>query len=132
MALCTSIMSKAVLPGIRMSNRTDRVHVESVCVIPPIFFATFAKPLAKGTAGGRVRRLGVEELDPRHRRLLRARRERPRGRATDKRDDIAPTHVEHGAHSSHFGEICPIAAGKSLGRPELYLDEAPDHVKLIV
>jgi hypothetical protein len=37
-------MSKAVLPGIRMSNRTDRVHVESVCVIPPIFFATFAKP----------------------------------------------------------------------------------------
>jgi hypothetical protein len=49
-------MSKAVLPGIRMSNRTDRVHVESVCVIPPIFFATFAKPLAKGTAGGRVRR----------------------------------------------------------------------------
>src|SRR5262249_15670027 len=44
MALCTSIMSKAVLPGIRMSNRTDRVHVESVCVIPPIFFATFAKP----------------------------------------------------------------------------------------
>src|SRR5262252_1583059 len=28
MALCTSIMSKAALPGIRMSNRTDRVHVE--------------------------------------------------------------------------------------------------------
>jgi hypothetical protein len=40
-------MSKAVLPGIRMSNRTDRVHVESVCVIPPILFATFAKPLQK-------------------------------------------------------------------------------------
>jgi len=59
-------MSKAVLPGIRMSNRTDRVHVESVCVIPPIFFATFAKPLAKGTAGGRVRRLGVEASDHRH------------------------------------------------------------------
>jgi hypothetical protein len=93
MALCTSIMSKAVLPGIRMSNRTDRVHVESVCVIPPIFFATFAKPLAKGTAGGRVRRLGVEKSNHWHRRLLRARRERPRSRAAAKQKEFAPSYA---------------------------------------
>src|SRR5262245_35917501 len=34
-----------------------------------------------------------------------ARCERPSGRSTAKeRDEIAPTHVEHGAHSSHLAE----------------------------
>ncbi len=40
-----------------------------------------------------VGRAGVEESDNRHRRLLRARRERPRGcRATEQRDELAPVH----------------------------------------
>jgi len=53
--------------------------------------------------------------------LLRARRERPRrSRSAESKDERAPTHVEHGAHSSHFGRVCPIAAAKSLGRPELF------------
>src|SRR5262249_12228213 len=38
-------------------------------------------------------RCAVEEADDRHRRLLRARRERPRGRrAADKSDELAPAH----------------------------------------
>src|SRR5438128_2261720 len=42
----------------------------------------------------RVRRSGVEEADNRHRRLLRARRERPRGcRAAERRDELAALHV---------------------------------------
>src|SRR5262249_37044463 len=41
----------------------------------------------------RVRR-AAENTDHRHRRLLRARRERPRGcRATEQRDEVAPSHV---------------------------------------
>src|SRR5262245_23430616 len=40
----------------------------------------------------RVRRSDVEEPDHRHRRLLRARRERPRSRAADERDELAPSH----------------------------------------
>src|SRR5262249_42507818 len=37
------------------------------------------------------------DADHRHRRLLRARRERPsRGRAADQRDELAPSHVGHG------------------------------------
>src|SRR5262249_26091486 len=39
------------------------------------------------------RRLGVEKSDHRHRRLLRARRERPRdGRAAEQRDELAALH----------------------------------------
>src|SRR5262249_16583303 len=41
----------------------------------------------------RVRRCGVKEADHRHRRLLRARRERPRGsRTAEQRDELAPFH----------------------------------------
>src|SRR5215475_12722028 len=39
-----------------------------------------------------VRRSGVEESDHRRRRLLRARRERPRCRAAEKRDELASLH----------------------------------------
>src|SRR5215510_343221 len=38
------------------------------------------------------KRRAAEESDRRHRRLLRARRERPRGRAADQRDELAPPH----------------------------------------
>jgi hypothetical protein len=43
---------------------------------------------------------GVKEPDYWHRLLLRARRERPRGRrAAEKRDELAASHFEHGASS---------------------------------
>jgi hypothetical protein len=37
----------------------------------------------------------TQEPDHRHRRLLRARLERPRGRTTKHRDELAPSQVEH-------------------------------------
>ena len=52
--------------------------------------------LAKGAQalGDRLRRSGLEEADHRHRRLLRARRERPRGRrAAEQRDELAPFYL---------------------------------------
>jgi hypothetical protein len=42
---------------------------------------------------GAGRRRGAKETDHRHRRLLRLRNERPRGRAAEKRDEIAPLHL---------------------------------------
>src|SRR5262245_17865193 len=42
----------------------------------------------------RIVRVGAEKSDHRHGRLLRARRERPRGcRAAEQRDKLAPVHV---------------------------------------
>jgi hypothetical protein len=40
-----------------------------------------------------------QETNNRHCRLLRTRRERPRRRAAEQRDELAPSHVEHGASS---------------------------------
>jgi hypothetical protein len=46
----------------------------------------------------------MKESDDRHRRLLRARRQRPRGRrAAEQRDEFASSHVEHGASSPALG-----------------------------
>src|SRR5262245_53824068 len=55
----------------------------------------FAQPLAKCGDGPRVATLGptgVDEPDHRQRRLLRARRERPRRRASEQRDELPPLH----------------------------------------
>ena len=41
----------------------------------------------------RLRRLSIEESDHRQRRLLRARRERPRRRAAERRDELPAPHV---------------------------------------
>jgi len=38
----------------------------------------------------------VEKPDHRHRRLLRARRDRPCSRAAEQRDELAPSYVKHG------------------------------------
>src|SRR5262245_32869556 len=59
--------------------------------VPALDEAFFASALAEGGRHGGVsaRRLAVEKPDHRHRRLLRARRERPRRRA-EKRDELAP------------------------------------------
>src|SRR5262249_10887050 len=40
----------------------------------------------------RLSRLSIQESDHRHRRLLRARAERPRRRAAEQRDELAPFH----------------------------------------
>src|SRR5262249_9264416 len=47
------------------------------------------------TVRGRVRRLAVEEPDHRHRRLLRARNERPRSYAANQRDELAALHCQY-------------------------------------
>jgi len=41
----------------------------------------------------------MEEPDHRHRRLLRARCDRPSRHATEQCDELAPPHTEHGAPS---------------------------------
>jgi hypothetical protein len=58
--------------------------------------ASFAEPLAEcgytTTAGRGIGHPGVDEPDDRHRWLLRVRRERPRGRAAEQRDERAAFH----------------------------------------
>src|SRR5262245_33845348 len=62
--------------------------------------------LAKGgkaAAHRNVGRRGAEKSDRRHRRLLRARRKRPRGcSAAEQRDELAPRYVEHGGVLPRF------------------------------
>src|SRR5215470_2165432 len=54
----------------------------------------------------------VEEADHRHRRLLRARRKRPRGRRADEqRDDLASLHsITSSARNSSVGEMVILSA----------------------
>src|SRR5262249_10778928 len=61
--------------------------------------AGFAQaPTESGYAGGECySRPAVEKADHRHRRLLRARHERPCRRTAEKRDERAPPHVAHKA-----------------------------------
>jgi hypothetical protein len=56
----------------------------------------------------------VEEANRRHRRLLRARRERPGGRgATDNGDEVPPPHGAHPKAKHHEVIIAPCIAAKS-------------------
>ncbi len=61
-----------------------------------------------------VRRSAVEEADNRQGRLLSARRERPRGRAAEQRDELAPLHVEHGVS---FPSVPSLVAGRATRWP---------------
>jgi hypothetical protein len=55
-------------------------------------------------ARGAIERPAADKADHRHRRLLRARRPRPRRRsAAEQRDEFASSHVEHGASSPALG-----------------------------
>src|SRR5262249_34036923 len=56
--------------------------------------AGFVQTLAErgNERGERLRRPSDEEPDHRHRRLLRARRQRPRGRTAEKREELAAHH----------------------------------------
>src|SRR5262249_45976081 len=68
--------------------------------------ARFVEPLPeRGQEGPEVvKRTETEEPDHRHPRLLRARRERPRGRAAEQRDEIAPFHsITSSARASRIG-----------------------------
>src|SRR5262249_40251525 len=63
-----------------------------------------------------VRRSDVKEPDDRHRRLLRARRQRPRdGRTTAKRDELAPPHsITSSARAMTVAGICRPSAFATL------------------
>src|SRR5262249_41828604 len=69
--------------------------------------ASFAQPLAKSDKGitPRLDRNAVENPDHRHRRLLRPRRQRPRRRAAEQRDELAtPDHsITSSARASNVG-----------------------------
>src|SRR5262249_30271632 len=65
----------------------DRLHKNSI-------FCTKSSPLVElyVQSPGQVRRCAAEEPDHWHRGSLRARRARPRHRAAEKRDELAPPH----------------------------------------
>src|SRR5262249_9713805 len=103
--------------GDLLLNQTGRQRWQSVIVVfcPAIFdghvltldLAGFLQTLAECGHGRRisVRRCAVEETDHWHRRLLRARRERPRGsRAAEQRDERA---APHSITSSASAATCP-------------------------
>src|SRR5262249_60890794 len=87
-------------------DQLSRQHRQSVALtlcpapfdrnISAFRIASFIETLPKrgNCVGQRVRRLGIEKTDHRHRRLLRARREWPRRRSTsEQRDELAAFHV---------------------------------------
>src|SRR5262245_63877278 len=78
--------------------------------------AQFAEPLQErciaGLSFGIVRHPGHKHADaPNTLRLLRARRERPRGRAAEQRDELAPSHsiTSPARASSVGGKVRPSA-----------------------
>src|SRR5262245_57893935 len=119
-------------------SRTNSVAISmkrSLCPLrPPILQrdgatldpAEFAQPLHKGGDPLALdrRSCGTQVTDGRHfRRLLRARRERPRGRAAEQRDEVAPPHhsITSSASASRLSEILTPSAfevdhGLELGR----------------
>src|SRR5262245_46361775 len=72
---------------------------------------TQALPKRCHTIGVGLRRAWTEESDHRHRRLLRARRERPRSRAAEKRNELAALHsiTSSARPSSVMGKVMPSA-----------------------
>ena len=76
--------------------------------------AGFVEAFAEGSARARgiLGRPGTDEADDRHRRLLRARCDRPRdGRATGKRDELAPPHVRSPRpRAAHYHTVAGNAA----------------------
>src|SRR5262249_6765529 len=87
-------------------NQFGRKHRQSIILAfrPAIFdldvlafdisclFQSLAERTQADRVSGQVRRCAAEEPDHRHRRLLRARRERPRGSAAEQRDELAARH----------------------------------------
>ena len=71
--------------------------------ILPLDIARLLEAFAKRStlARGVLRRATVDETNHRQRRLLRARRERPRGRAAKQRDEVAPPHGPYPKAKDH-------------------------------
>jgi hypothetical protein len=103
------------------SNQIGRESPQTIILVfrPSIFdrqvatfdIADFAQSLMESTQPGGVTlgRCAVEKSDHRHCRLLRARRERPRGyRATEQTNELAPLHV---------GPPANQAAARAVGLP---------------
>src|SRR5262249_60782072 len=78
--------------------------------------ASSVKALAERSGTARIRRTAVDEADHRHRRLLRPRRERPRGyRAAEQHDELAAVHccnhsITSSARASSVGGILSPSA----------------------
>ena len=84
-------------------GRRPQAKAEAKADQPTIFDAEHSRDLSRPTA--------VEESNYRHRRLLRARRERPRGRrAAEQRDELAPLYLIE-LHS------VPVSQGRLVGYP---------------
>src|SRR5262245_11516602 len=76
----------------------------------PLDIAGILEALAKCAQPVRVRRCGLEKPDHRHRRLLRARRDWPRGCRAEQRDERAPPHhsiTSSAATNSLSGTVRP-------------------------
>src|SRR5262249_15254213 len=89
--------------------------------------AGFVEALAERCSKGCIGRSGVDKTDDRHRRLLRARRERPRCcRAAEQRQELASSEVEHGllpgtrCASLQQTQDAPEAPAGLWGRPESF------------
>src|SRR5262249_8469050 len=90
--------------------RQSRVPILSPTIfnrdISALYIARFTQPLSKcrNKLGSFSRRPGAEKPDDGHRGLLRTRRERPRCRAAQQRDDFAAFHsIISSAHESRVG-----------------------------
>src|SRR5262249_61815860 len=103
-------------PRYRPANQFGREHWHSIDLTlgPAVFdrhvlaldIAALLEALAERAqvACRRVWRSAVKEPNHRHRGLLRARRERPRRRAGQQRNEIASSYVEHGPSLSRASE----------------------------
>src|SRR6516164_4967609 len=109
-------------------------HLNSDPHVAAINITALAQPFDKGRQRPPIARsrIGVKKSDHRHRRLLRARRERPRSRrATEERDEVAPFHcpmppvlaTKRIAHLSH---------GRGLLRCGISIQPAPQQKNALV
>src|SRR6516165_6523349 len=91
------------IPGEAIFDR-DVLTLDKACVFQAL---TERGQELRGVAG----RPGTHEPDHRHRRLLRARRERPRRRAAEQRDELAALHsiTSSAMASSPAGTLSPSA-----------------------
>jgi hypothetical protein len=103
-----------------MENKRHFLEVSADIVerVDPIFFSDPMTAAMKALGGSRAVHpavAGVSAMntrfsmdcifvDPKHRRLLRPRRERPGCRAAEQRDEVAPPQVDHEAYSSRLSQ----------------------------
>src|SRR5262245_52375168 len=74
-------------------------------------------------ARGILGRSGADKADDRHRRLLRSRGDRPRRRAAEERDELAPPHVGPPPPGSVYGSLNLTQGGWRVLRTDLNCSE---------